>query len=253
MPNFFPYAAAVREIALHAGSLIMEYYTGQKSLDVTRKEDASPVTAADIAANTYIVEALQALTPDIPIIAEESENSDVAGDSFWLVDPLDGTKSFIRKSGEFTVNIALVQNKLPVFGVIDIPAAGYCYYMDEAGIPYKQPHEGQAIQITARLPSPEGVDVVASQSHRTPETDQYIHTLPVRTIVPAASSLKFCRVAEGSADIYPRFGPTMEWDTAAGHALLLAAGGSVKMLDGQPFMYGKPGFLNPSFIARGKE
>lgn len=252
----FSYASNVLDIAANAGALIMEYYIGEKDMNVQKKADNSPVTAADIEANQYIVEALNRLTPGITVIAEENEeqgtiNSGSVRQMFWLVDPLDGTKSFINKSGDFTVNIGLIEFGKPVFGVIFVPAKQLCYFVGADGKAYRRDAKGET-QLSVRQASSEGVDVVASKSHHTPETDNYINTLKVKSLISAASSLKFCLVAEGSADIYPRFGRTMEWDTAAGHAILLAAGGKVETLDGKNLTYGKSDFANDAFIARGK-
>lgn len=247
---------SITTIALQAGDIIMRYYTTE-NLDVTRKDDNSPVTQADIAANTHIVEALKQLTPNIPVVAEENTEevnfSCMGADSFWLVDPLDGTKGFIKQSGEFTVNIALIRKGRPVAGVVYVPVTHELYYAGEENKAYKQLGNQEAIPIHTRHCAEDGAVVVASLSHRTPETDHYIATLKVKSLLPASSSLKFCLVAEGKADIYPRFGRTMEWDTAAGHAVLQAAGGSVRNLNDTDFLYGKPGFENPHFIARGKE
>lgn len=232
----------------------MQYYAG--TVDVTRKADNSPVTAADIAANRYIVEALAVLTPDIPVVAEENNEalnlSHLQAPLFWLVDPLDGTKGFIKKSGEFTVNIGLVKNGTPIAGVVYVPVTEELYYTGENGGAFKQEKGGAPFPIHSRVASDEGMVVVASFSHRSAETDDYIQTLKVKSFLAAASSLKFCLLAEGKADIYPRFGRTMEWDTAAGHAVLSAAGGCVENLDGSPLHYGKPGFENPHFIAKGR-
>lgn len=244
---------SITAIALQAGAIIMRYYP--EEVDVIRKMDNSPVTQADIAANAYIVGALQRLTPDIPVVAEENTEAVNAAclgaENFWLVDPLDGTKGFIKKSGEFTVNIGLIRKGLPVAGVVYVPVTQELYYAGETGGAYKR-QGGITAAIHVRDIAAEGAVVVASLSHRTPETDHFIATLKVKSLIAAASSLKFCLLAEGKADIYPRFGRTMEWDTAAGHAVLQAAGGSVENLDGTAFRYGKPGFENPHFIARGK-
>ncbi len=240
-------------IARQAGAIIMRYYEG--GVDVMHKEDDSPVTEADIAANAYIVEQLSALTQEIPIVAEESDNTahDPAGMAqFWLVDPLDGTKSFIARRGQFTVNIGLVEEGVPVLGVIYVPVQDVLYYTGEDGQAYKQEADGAPERITCRMPGEDGLVVVASKSHRTQETNDFIAELSVAEVVSAASSLKFCLVAEGKADIYPRFGTTMEWDTAAGHAVLLAAGGQVTHPDGAAFGYGKPEFRNTYFIAWGR-
>lgn len=255
MPKSFPYADAILTIAIKAGEIIMAHYTGEAEVKVKRKDDNSPVTIADVEANNYIVGMLKKLTPDIPIVAEENDiqgKPDAIRQTFWLVDPLDGTKSFINKSGEFTVNIGLIESGKPTFGVIYVPAKQLCYYMDHEGKPYRRDANGQVTLLNARTPGADGVDVVASKSHRTPETDEYISKLKVKSLLSAASSLKFCLVAEGKADVYPRFGRTMEWDTAAGHALVLAAGGTVETLDGKPLAYDKPDFANPYFIVQGK-
>ncbi|MCD6035217.1 MAG: cysQ [Rickettsiales bacterium] len=246
----FPPIHQVVTLAIQAGKGIMQHYQGE--VVVTRKEDASPVTIADTEANAFIVEGLARLTPNIPVVSEEnpSDVNELARQSpvFWLVDPLDGTKSFIKKTGEFTVNIALVQNHKPVRGVIYVPAKGSLYYTGDDGFAYKD--NGTRISVRS-LPS-EGAVVVASMSHLTPETEAYIASIKVQKLMSASSSIKLCLVAEGLADIYPRFGRTMEWDIGAGHAILNAAGGSVINSDGSPFLYGKAGLDNGNFIARGK-
>lgn len=246
---YTPYADQLIHIARRAGEIIMEYY--KQPLDVQHKDDASPVTAADLAANRYIVQELTTLTPHIPIISEENtatDNEAVLGNRlFWLVDPLDGTKSFIKRTGEFTVNIALIEEGKPVGGVVYVPVQDNCYATGVDGKAYKNEHE----MIHVRTPPTEGLIVIASHSHRSPETDAYIATLKVASLLSASSSLKFCLVAEGKADVYPRFGRTMEWDTAAGHAVLLAAGGRVDQLDGTALSYGKSSLDNPHFIAKG--
>lgn len=242
------------EIARQAGKIIMGFYEGGAGIEI--KKDKTPVTEADITANDFIVKKLKKLTPDIPIVAEESENTQDAGESgkFWLVDPLDGTKSFIKKTGEFTVNIGLIDNGVPTIGVIYIPARDEMYFTGEDGKAYKQEGGGKPYPIEVRTPPEAGLSVVASQSHRTPETDAFIENLPkVEKLVSASSSLKLCLLAEGKADVYPRFGPTCEWDIAAGHAILQAAGGSLTTETGKKFAYGKPDYLNGYFIAWGKK
>jgi len=244
-----PLQAIVRE----AGRIVMSHYNGEITVDI--KDDASPVTQADKGANDYIVDQLQKLTPDIPIIAEESTNDSAIADApkFWLVDPVDGTKSFIKRTGEFTVNIGLIEHNKPVIGMVLVPAKDTLYYTGDDGKAYKQVGEDHAFPITVRIPPTEGLSAVASVSHRTAETDDFLDKLNVKQFVAAASSLKFCLVAEGSADIYPRFGPTMEWDTAAADAVLRAAGGTVENPDGSIFAYGKNDFRNGFFIAWGKK
>jgi 3'(2'), 5'-bisphosphate nucleotidase len=238
-------------LAKEAGALILRYY--EEGADIAIKEDASPVTEADIAANTLIVNALEKLAPDVAIVAEESDNTAniaEAPETYFLVDPLDGTKSFIKRTGHFTVNIGLIEAGVPTFGVVYVPVTNELYFTKE-GKAYLDVGAGAEV-ISVRSPSEEGLIVVASKSHRTPETDAFIKQLKVKDLVSVSSSLKFCVVAKGEADIYPRFGPTMEWDTAAAHAVLVAAGGAVTMIDGSPFLYGKKAFRNTYFIARGK-
>ena len=256
----------------------MTYYTGQ--FVTAQKDDKSPVTDADIAANKLIVNALSKLAPQIPIIAEEDESLSKGGhELFWLVDPLDGTRAFVRGEPEFTVNIGLIYQNQPVLGVIYAPPQELMYYgsipsplggglgwgrCDDGAStsppPNLPPNGGGAfrargddtpIAIHVRKPAEDGLVVVRSKSHPSPATEAFLNTIKIKEMVSGSSSIKFCTVAEGNADIYPRFGRTMEWDTAAGHAILNAAGGSVKTTDGKPFTYGKPGFENPHFIAYG--
>lgn len=231
----------------------MGYYTGK--IEVQHKEDKSPVTVADFAANEFIKKQLQALAPNIPVVSEEnSEEENIAaskGDMFWMVDPLDGTKSYIKQTGEFTVNIALIENCMPQGGVVYIPTKETGYFTAEDGKAYKQVGNKLPEEIRVRNKPKDKIVVVASKSHMTPQTEEYIAALGKNvSLVSASSSLKFCMIAEGGADIYPRFGNTMEWDTAAGHAVLIAAGGHVGYPDGLPLVYKKPGFLNPFFIAK---
>jgi 3'(2'), 5'-bisphosphate nucleotidase len=246
-------------LARRAGARIMAFY--ERPIDVRSKEDRSPVTDADEAAEAIILNGLARLTPDLPAVSEEAAARGApafAGSGvptvFWLVDPLDGTKEFIKRNGEFTVNIALIENGAPVFGVVHLPAIDTSYVgLAGAGASVRQgaaaPHP-----IAARRPPAEGLTVLASRSHANDEAlDRFLADCRVRERISAGSSLKFCRIAEGVADLYPRFGRTMEWDTAAGHAVLTAAGGSVRRLDGTPLTYGKPGYENPHFIARGRE
>jgi 3'(2'), 5'-bisphosphate nucleotidase len=218
------------------------------------KEDRSPVTAADGAGEEVILAALAKLTPDIPIVAEESVAAgripEVGDGPFWLVDPLDGTKEFISKNGEFTVNIALIQGQEPVLGVVLAPALGKVWWGARGlGATARDGTSSAPRPITVRT-KPASLVAVASRSHADPETEAFLDAAGVAERISAGSSLKFCLVAEGKADLYPRFGRTMEWDTAAGHAVLSAAGGRVTTRDGAPFVYRKPGFENPDFIAR---
>jgi 3'(2'),5'-bisphosphate nucleotidase len=243
--------------ALAGGKEVMWVYDG--TITVTEKADSSPQTEADIRAEKIILEHLAIAYPDIPTVAEESaaagETPDDFGDRFFLVDPLDGTKEFVNRNGEFTVNIALVDKGVPVAGVVYAPAINRLFLGSlEAGA-FEARVELGAVTGLAPIhirPRPvEGLTVVASRSHRGAETDRYLEAFNVAELKPAGSSLKFCVVAAGEADLYPRHGPTMEWDTAAGHAVLIAAGGTVETEDGAPLTYGKPGFRNPYFIAKG--
>lgn len=245
---------SIVQIAREAGDRIMTIYEGD--FDVKSKTDESPVTEADVAAEKIILEGLHALTPDIPVLAEESHAAgkapDLSGRLFWLVDPLDGTREFIHKRGEFTVNIALVEQGKPTMGVIHIPARNITYFAEGPGKVWRQEGEMPSVAIATREAPSDGLTVVASRSHRTPETDDYIAKFKVKELISAGSSLKLCLVAEGKADLYPRFGRTMEWDIGAGQAILEAAGGVVETLDGAPLLYGKDGHDNPYFIAKGR-
>ncbi len=242
------------DAARRAGDAIMEIYAGDFA--VGRKTDASPVTLADERAERIILAALAAAAPGIPVIAEEQSEADglpsTAAELFWLVDPLDGTKEFISRNGEFTVNIALIERGEPVLGVVHVPALGVTYAGAGPGSARRWRGGAAAETIAARLPPPDGLVVVHSRSHRDDEKfAAYLVGKPVAEKRVCGSSVKFCQLAAGEADLYPRFGPTMEWDTAAGHAVLIAAGGSMTTLDGGAFCYGKKGFRNPGFIARG--
>ncbi|MBI4970205.1 MAG: 3'(2'),5'-bisphosphate nucleotidase CysQ [Rhodospirillales bacterium] len=240
--------------ALEAGRAAMAVY--QSDFAVSHKDDRSPVTAADVAAERIILAALARLTPDLPVIAEEAtaggQKPDFGRGRFWLVDPLDGTKEFVARSGQFTVNIGLVEQGRPVLGVVHAPAVAETFAGGPQGA-FRVGTDGQRQPIACRLPPPEGLTVLSSRSHGDPlRLDKYLAGRKVAALSRSGSSLKFCRVAEGAADLYPRFGPTSEWDTAAGHAILVAAGGSVETLDGQPLGYGKPSLVNPDFVAWGK-
>jgi len=243
--------------AIEAGRAACVIYRSE--FEVHAKQDESPVTAADHAAEAIILARLKELAPGIPVVAEEQAAAGHApqvGASFFLVDPLDGTKEFIQRNGDFTVNIALIRDGVPALGVVYAPAKSRLFAGEvapgRAFFSEQSPDESQSAARTEihvrKLPA-EGLTVVASRSHRTPETDQYLARVKVGNLVSVGSSLKFCLIAAGEADLYPRLGPTMEWDTAAGHAVLLAAGGTVLDTDGAPLRYGKPGFRNPWFIA----
>ncbi|MEM7024561.1 MAG: 3'(2'),5'-bisphosphate nucleotidase CysQ [Pseudomonadota bacterium] len=240
-------------IAERAANVILDHYRGET--EVRTKDDASPVTVADEAAEAVILEGLAGVTPSIPVVAEETVAAGriptLDGGLFWLVDPLDGTKEFISKNGEFTVNIALIDGQEAVLGVVLAPALGKVWWgAKDHGAMARDGAGGEARQIGVR-PKPSSPVAVASRSHADPATEAFLDEAGVTERISAGSSLKFCLVAEGKADLYPRFGRTMEWDTAAGHAVLSAAGGRVTTRDGNPFVYRKPGFENPGFIARG--
>jgi 3'(2'), 5'-bisphosphate nucleotidase len=244
----------VRTIAHEAGQVILRFYNA--GTEVSTKADGSPVTQADRAAEAVILPALQHLAPGIPAIAEEAyadgRRPDISGGRFWLVDPLDGTKEFISRSGEFTVNIALIENGRPVLGVIYAPASGDLYAASGSGTAVHWVEGRHDYPIAVRPRPADGLTVVASRSHRNAaDTDRFLTRYPVKETISCGSSLKFCALASGRADLYPRFGPTCEWDTAAGHAILLAAGGRVEQPDGTPLIYGKDDVLNPSFVAYG--
>ena len=244
---------AIAVLTREAGKIILPYYRSDTA--VIDKMDGSPVTAADRAADAHIVPVLKALTPGIPVVAEESVEAgdipDVSGGRFWLVDPLDGTKEFINKSTDFTVNIGLIWDGVPVLGALHTPVDGMVWGGVLGEGAWEESADGKRRQIAVRKPGSDGLTVVASRSHRNPELEAYIGSMDVKESVSRGSALKFCLVARGDADLYPRTGPTMEWDTAAGHAVLLAAGGSMTKPDGSPFDYGKPDFRNGHFIARG--
>ena len=254
--DFDRLAALMRRLALEAGEKIMEIYQAD-DFDVRAKSDDSPVTAADEAADALISEGLRAEFPDIPLITEEqAETHGQAASTFLIVDPLDGTKEFVQRRGDFTVNIAYVQNGVPIRGVVYAPAKGRLFYTtaDGRSVEERAPfgdNPGERLPVGVNpMPDNRALMVVASKSHRDAATDNYIGQYGVRDMTSAGSSLKFCLVASGEADLYPRLGRTMEWDTAAGDAVLRGAGGKVVRFDDHtPLTYGKPGYENPFFIA----
>ncbi len=241
--------------ARQAGQAILAIY-GSDDAQLANKADDSPLTKADLAAHHSIVAALAQLSPDIPVVSEEDADSQrhrqPAG-TFWLIDPLDGTKEFIARNGEFTVNIALVQDACPTMGVVYVPVQDVLYWGGQALGAWRQTPQGlQALSVRAGEALPQPCQVVASKSHLNAETSDFIARLGQTELVQAGSSLKFCRVAEGAAHIYPRLAPTCEWDTAAAQAVLEGAGGVVVDLAGQPLRCGRPDVLNPSFVAAGR-
>ncbi|WP_334064945.1 3'(2'),5'-bisphosphate nucleotidase CysQ [Limimaricola cinnabarinus] len=245
----------MRTLAIEAGEKIMEFYDGP-DFEVRAKGDDSPVTAADEAADALISDGLRAAFPEMPLVTEEQADSHGQSVStFLIVDPLDGTKEFVQRRGDFTVNIALVEDGQPTRGVVYAPAKGRLFYTDADGQsveeqgPFDAKTPGATAPIKVSRPGA-ALRVVASKSHRDAATDDYIGKYEVEDMKSAGSSLKFCLVATGEADIYPRLGRTMEWDTAAGHAVLAGAGGKVVRFDDHSVLgYGKPGFENPFFIA----
>lgn len=250
-----PPLEAIVQLARRGAALVMAVYAGDFS--VRCKDDASPVTEADERAEALIVAGLRELDPTIAVVAEEMAargQADGAAARFWLVDPLDGTKEFVSRNGEFTVNIALIEGGQPVLGVVAVPARGLLY----AGVQghgawvEDEARPGLRRAISVRPVPAEGLTVVASRSHGdAPALAAFLAGRPVARCIDAGSSLKLCLLADGLADLYPRLGRTMEWDIAAGHAVLAAAGGALCTLDGAPLRYGKPGFENPHFVACG--
>jgi len=263
MSSVSPFAAAMAKIAQEAGSLILRHY--ESGATPRAKADQSPVTAADEEAEALILERLAALAPGVPIIAEEqmaAGHATMLKRRFFLVDPLDGTKEFLKHNDEFTVNIALIDGHKAIHGVVLAPAKARAFIADGANGAFELAAPrgagldvGRAERIRARKAPHDKTVAVVSRSHRDPKTEHYLAAHRVSELLAVGSSLKFCLVASGEADLYPRFGRTMEWDTAAGQAILEAAGGSVKTLDGTSLLYGKAeqGFSNPHFIARGVE
>lgn len=246
----------MRRLSLEAGDKIMEIY-GRDDFDVKSKSDDSPVTAADEAADKIISDGLRAEFPDVLLITEEQADTHSAtGDTFLIVDPLDGTKEFIHRRGDFTVNIALVEGGVPTRGVVYAPAKNRMFFTQADGTSVEESggFEKDVIGMTAPIivsnPDNLALMVVASKSHRDQATDDYIGKYAVKDMKSAGSSLKFCLIATGEADIYPRVGRTMEWDTAAGHAVLKGAGGDVVRFDDHSALtYGKADYANPFFIA----
>ena len=250
-------AEGLVEAALEAGAAIWRHF--EAGFEVITKADSSPVTAADQEAEAIILKALARLDPQTPVVAEEEAAAGripQVGGRYYLVDPLDGTREFVRKGTDFTVNIGLIEGDRPTLGVIYVPARGDLYVGDvsrgEAWRARCEPGGSPGGRSPLRVRS-QGAELVAlaSRSHADPATNRYLAVLPVKERIAIGSSLKFCLLAQGDADIYPRTGPTMEWDTAAGQAVLEAAGGLMFGPEGEPFRYGKPGFRNGAFVATG--
>ncbi len=241
----------IERIAVAAGQAILEVY-GQ-DFEVITKDDASPLTQADLASHNIIRDELAQLTPDIPQLSEESADipyeTRADWNEYWLIDPLDGTREFVNRNGEFTVNIALVRNNQPAMGVVHVPVSGVTYAGIAGSGAHRRAPGGAAEPISVRLPCADPIIVVGSRSHANPALADHLEKLGEHELVSMGSSLKFCLVAEGRADFYPRLGPTSEWDTGAAHAVVLAAGGRIVTLDGEPLRYNlKASFLNPEFL-----
>ena len=249
-----PLLEAAVTLALSAGKKIMGIYASD--FRVAKKEDSSPLTAADLASHHCLSEGLQALEGGYPVLSEESAllpfEERRGWETYWLIDPLDGTKEFIKRNGEFTVNIALIRNHKPVLGVVYAPALGVCYFAESGGGAFKQTGQDSPKAISVRNPAPDRLVVASSRSHRTPELELYLSRLGEHELISIGSSLKFCLVAEGAADLYPRIGLTSEWDTAAAQCVVETAGGAVTDLNGEPLRYNaKPSLLNPYFLVFG--
>lgn len=241
----------IERIAIAAGKAILDIY-GQ-DFEVVTKDDASPLTQADLASHCIIRDELARLTPQIPLLSEESAEipfeTRSAWTEYWLIDPLDGTKEFVNRNGEFTVNIALIRGSDPVLGVVHVPVSGVTYSGVEGAGAFRRETGGEAEAIRVRLPCADPMIVVGSRSHANPALQGHLEKMGEHELVSMGSSLKFCLVAEGKADFYPRLGPTCEWDTAAAHAVVLAAGGKIVELDGEPLRYNlKESYLNPEFL-----
>lgn len=248
--------------AIDAGVVIMEIYNSADGIDTDTKGDDSPVTLADQKAEDLILAVLKEAAPGVPVLAEEAvaagDIPDV-GEQFFLVDPLDGTKEFIKKGTDFTVNIALILHGKPIMGVVFAPARDHIWVAEspdtawEADVAPGGPVPTERTPMKIRALPEAGVTAVASKSHRTPETDEFLEKFKVAELVSMGSSLKFCLVASGAADLYPRLGRTMEWDTGAAHAVVSAAGGRVLTLEGKDLTYGKKdrGYDNPYFVVYG--
>jgi 3'(2'), 5'-bisphosphate nucleotidase len=243
--------AAVIDLAREAGRATMTYYDGAVAAGVREKEDKSPVTLADEVAHGILLDGLGRLDPDTPVVSEEAEAAPFetrrAWRRFWLVDPLDGTKEFIKRRAEFTVNVALIEDGEPVFGVVLAPALELLYWAVKGGGAWREESGGAPARIYSTAPGPgTPLTIVESLSHPSPELEEYLRTIPVARRVKAGSSLKFCWVADGRADVYPRLGPTMEWDVAAGDCIYRQSGREGERPS--PLTYNKPDLRNASFI-----
>ncbi len=254
--NYEQLLPQVIEISRQAAEQILEIYNSPDAVDVEHKEDNTPLTAADMAAHNTIVAGLAELTTDLPILSEESSTIPFAERSqwqrYWLVDPLDGTREFIKRNGEFTVNIALIENQLPVMGVIYVPVTGDCYYACKGQGAFKRDKAGNTEQLKVRRRPANYTIVAGSRSHAHGSLNRFLDNIGEHEIISMGSSLKSCLVAAGKADIYPRIGPTSEWDTAAAQAIVEEAGGQVTTTDMERMRYNtKESLLNPYFLVFG--
>jgi len=246
----------IQNIAIEAGQAILKIY--HTDFNVTQKSDKSPLTEADLTAHHIIVSGLETLTPKTPILSEESAKipytTRQSWDSYWLVDPLDGTREFVNRNGEFTVNIALIEQGIPTLGVIYVPVTDTLYYGATSLGAFKQQAQESAHSIYANKQVQDPIQVAGSRSHAGNSLASFLDNLPKHEMRSMGSSLKFCLIAEGLADIYPRLGPTSEWDTGAAQAIVTAAGGQVTTLDMQPLKYNtKDSLLNPFFLVFGAQ
>lgn len=257
--NSVPPLTAWRErcigIAQEASAAILDVY--ERDFSVQTKPDHSPVTEADLAANRIIVRELSQLTPTIPVLSEEGASipwqTRRQWSRYWLVDPLDGTREFVKRNGEFSVNIALIEDGAPLLGIILAPVSDYLVHAQKGlGAWLREPVNGRDLTLGSRRPAPARLRVAASRSHLDARTVKILDAIGEHERIGLGSSLKFCRLAEGRVDVYARFGPTSEWDTAAGQCILEAAGGAVLGLDGKPLRYNRgESLLNPDFMALG--
>jgi len=243
------------KIAEVAGDKILEIYQGE--FDVQSKKDNTPLTAADLAAHNYITDALSALTPELPILSEEAADIPYSTrkkwQTYWLVDPLDGTREFIKRNGEFSVNIALIHQHKSVLGVINIPVQKISYFASNGSGAFKLKGSHDLIPIQCRQANPDELLIAGSRSHRSDRLKEFLSQLGNPHVIPMGSSIKSCMVAEGSVDLYPRLGLTSEWDTAAAHCIVEEAGGQITQTDMQPLLYNtKESLLNPEFFVFGK-
>ncbi len=242
------------DLSRRAGLAILQWYNDD--MGITQKADNSPLTKADLASHALINTELTNWWPEIPVLSEESADipwqTRQSWRQYWLVDPLDGTKEFISRNGEFTVNIALIKDHRPVLGIVYVPVTGSCYFAAREHGAWRQDRDHSVTAIEVRQPAAEPAGIVGSRSHANPELAHQLNKLGPHELISMGSSLKFCRVAEGLADFYPRLGPTSEWDTAAAQAVVEAAGGQVVKIDGSPLDYNtKESYLNPNFFVFG--